>query len=226
MRCSSCSAVVRPLVAIDIDGTLGDYHGHFQEFAEDYLGRDFAGDEYNGDVSHREYWESLAVPARTFRDMKLAYRQGAQKRLMPQFHGARELVEEIHKTGAEVWITTTRPYLRLDGVDPDTREWLLRNGIEYDGLLYDEDKYRVLAEQVEPSRVVAVLDDLPEQIEAAAWAFGADVPIWMRRASNAGSPGPAHPSIEPGEVRTLMEAAEVILDRIEQWNINQGKHEL
>ena len=69
--------------------------------------------------------------------------------------------------GAEVWITTTRPYLRLDNVDPDTRHFLRRNRIQYDGLLYGEDKYKRLAKIVGADRIIMVLDDLPEMIEQA-----------------------------------------------------------
>lgn len=71
-----------------------------------------------------------------------------------------------------MWLCTTRPYLRLDNVDPDTREWLRRNAIEYDALLFDpaheEDgtKYHELARQA-GNRVASVVDDLPEMIEAA-----------------------------------------------------------
>ena len=39
MLCTSCSAVIRPVVAFDLDGSLGDYHNHFLNFAEGYLDR-------------------------------------------------------------------------------------------------------------------------------------------------------------------------------------------
>jgi hypothetical protein len=94
---------------------------------------------------------------------------------MPVYPGAAELTQVIRRSEAEVWLCTTRPYLRLDNVDPDTREWLRRNGIEYDALLFDpsfEDgcsKYDELARQVGP-RVASVVDDLPEMITAASFA--------------------------------------------------------
>ena len=64
----------------------------------------------------------------------------------------------------EIWLATTRPWQRLDNVDPDTREWLRRNGIEIDGLLYGDDKYQQLIETVEQERIVACFEDLPEQM--------------------------------------------------------------
>lgn len=175
MKCSSCSQVVRPVVALDIDGTLGDHHGHFQEFAEAYVGRRLGPDPVSRYVSmHREAYnyeeefsDWLGLDKPLYRDVKLAYRQGGMKRLMPIHDGARHLTEQLHRYGAEVWLCTTRPYLRLDNIDPDTREWARRNSIRYDGLIYGEDKYERLANIIEPDRIVAVLDDLPEMFDAA-----------------------------------------------------------
>lgn len=149
----------RPVVALDIDGTLGDYHAHFLRFAEGWFGRPMPdpADINPGMPLHK----FMAASKATYRQCKLAYRQGGLKRSMPVYPGARELSVGIRKAGAEVWICTTRPYLRLDNIDPDTRTWLRRAGIQYDGVLWGENKYRDLAKIVGPARVVTVLEDLP-----------------------------------------------------------------
>lgn len=185
MLCSKCGTTIRPVVAVDIDGTLGDYHGHFFRFAKGYLGRDVPDiAAYHGQCEFKEWFCAVfSCDIRTFRDCKLAYRQGGLKRNMPKFPGASAFIRALRRD-AEVWLTTTRPYLRLDNVDPDTREWLDRSRIHYDGLLYDEDKYTVLAERVDPARVVAVVDDLPEQYDAAAVVFGDHVPLMIERDHN------------------------------------------
>ena len=171
MRCSDCSLPVRPVVAIDIDGTLGDYHGHFLRFAENWLGRQRSTDTwwpYDGGESFSDWFiATYRTDITTFRKIKLAYRQGGMKRTMPIFNGAADLVGEMRERGAEVWLTTTRPWERFDRVDPDTREWLRRHGIEFDGLLFHEDKLAELADRIDPSRVVAVLDDQVEELRAA-----------------------------------------------------------
>lgn len=167
MKCTACSQDIKPIVAVDIDGTLGNYHDHFVGFASDYYDRElpFAWDG-SGD------WEDyLGLSRAEYREAKLAYRQGGQKRLMPVFEGARAMMAELHLAGAEVWLTTTRPWMRHDSTDPDTREWLRRNHIGYDHLLYDDDKYFKLATLVDPLRVVGVIDDLPGQIVRASMAF-------------------------------------------------------
>lgn len=165
----------KPIVALDIDGTLGDYHRNFLEFADRYFSSNCGSWLEMADRVDNPglpLWEWMGISHRDYRDAKLAYRQGGWKRWMPVYEGAAELTRKIRAAGAEVWLCTTRPYLRLDNVDPDTREWLRRGEFEYDALLFDpaheEDgtKYHELKRQA-GDRVAAVVDDLPEMIEAA-----------------------------------------------------------
>lgn len=112
----------KPIVAIDIDGTLADYHGYFLNFASQYLGRAMPSpSQINPGMRLSEF---MGIDHDTYRQVKLAYRQGGLKRSMPAFPGAKELCQSVIDAGAELWICTTRPYLRLDNIDPDTREWL------------------------------------------------------------------------------------------------------
>ncbi len=212
MRCSNCSNEVRPIVAIDIDGTLGDYHGHFLEYARStYLpGSEGRGAVYDGSEGFGQWFcHRFRTDLTTFRQIKLAYRQGGLKRNMPVEDGAAAVVAALRER-AEIWLTTTRPYLRLDNVDPDTRFWLERNGIVFDGMLYDEDKYKVLAERVDRERIVAVLDDLPEQYDAASHEFGSHVPILRRNKYNRAVQ-------RPRTAERLDGAKQVILSTIEDW---------
>jgi len=115
--CSNCSNHIEPVIALDIDGTLGDYHSHFLRFTAAYLG----GDEptlnllrgstpvYGGVEPFREYCcRTFDITVDVFRDIKLAYRQGAQKRSMPNLPGASVAYWQLHRS-AEIWLTTTRP---------------------------------------------------------------------------------------------------------------------
>lgn len=205
MRCSECSVVIRPVVAVDIDGTLGDYHGHLHAFAEQYLQRELP-DTYAG---VGEFGDGLGLSKHLHRQVKLAYRQGGMKRSMPIWPGAQELVQGLHEAGAEVWMTTTRPWMRLDNVDPDTRFWLDHHDIHYDALLYDEDKYRVLLDAVDRNRVVAVVDDLPEQFGRAEQLGLPVLHRWTRW--NRGDR--RHPGSD-----NLFSIAAHIKDRIDTWN--------
>jgi hypothetical protein len=168
MICTECGKEIRPVVAVDIDGTLGRYHEHFVWFAEQYMGQklphDFAGDG--------EFSDHLGLDKDLYRDIKLAYRQGGMKRSMPMFSGAHRFMLDLHLRDIEVWIATTRPWMRLDNIDPDTQEWLTRHHVPYDYMIYGHDKYDQLVKRVGVSRIIGVVDDLFEQCEQAALATG------------------------------------------------------
>lgn len=155
----------KPVVALDIDGTLGDYHSHFLQFARLWFDRPMPpSSEINPGLP---LWKFMGVTRARYREAKLAYRQGGWKRWMPVYDGASDLTKNVQRAGAEVWICTTRPYLRLDSIDPDTREWLRRNDIKYNAVLFGDDKYRELERQA-GHRVCAVADDLPGLLETSS----------------------------------------------------------
>lgn len=161
MLCSSCSCEVKPVVAFDIDGVLGDYHSHFTAFCLNYWQHaTLRSQPYDGSM---EFEEWLGLTKIEYREAKLAYRQGGFKRWLPIYPGAVEAVRTVRDAGCDVWIATTRPWQLLNNIDPDTREWLRRHSIRYDGLLYGDDKYRQLCESVDPDRIIAVVDDLSVQ---------------------------------------------------------------
>lgn len=165
----------KPVVALDIDGTLGDYHGHFAWFAEQWMGRHMPDTAMmTPDVP---FFKFLGMSKITYRQCKLAYRQGGLNRSMPVYPGASEMVNAFRKAGAEVWVCTTRPYLQHDNTDHDTRHWLRRNKITFDGLLYGPRKYKDILRQIPLARIVSVLDDLPEQCAAAREL---SLPIWIK----------------------------------------------
>jgi hypothetical protein len=155
----------KPVIALDIDGTIAEYHAWFLRFAEMYLGRPMPDPEDNN--PGLPLWKFMGVSKTTYRRAKLAYRQGGLKRGMPCLPDIAPAVRSWRRAGAEVWICTTRPYLRLDNIDPDTREWLRRNHIQHDAVLFGHNKYRELRRLVGAERVVAVIDDLPELLEQA-----------------------------------------------------------
>lgn len=200
-----------PVVAVDIDGTLGDYHAHFLEFAENFFGIDMPSPtEINPGMRLHRF---MKIPLADYRQCKLAFRQGGTKRWMPAYPYARELSRDIRKAGGQVWICTTRPYLRLDNIDPDTQEWLRRTGILYDAVIYGEEKYRELRRQA-GKRVAAVLEDLPELWMQATRRFP-DALVMLRHQ-------PYNTHIEtPHRAGNLEYAAGEIVRAIEKWKASQ-----
>jgi len=194
MKCSDCHRDIKPVVAIDIDGTLGDYHGHFLKFALAWLGDDYEApvNDYDGSEPHREWFTRVMdVDVSTFRAIKLAFRQGGMKRTMPIYQDSRWMIEELRfRLDAELWLTTTRPWERFDRVDPDTRHWLSQHGLGFDGLIYDDDKMNALAACVNPLRVVTVVDDLTEVLEEADQLFENAITIKRSTPHNRGTSWP------------------------------------
>lgn len=213
MLCSKCSERLKPIVVLDIDGTLGDYHGHFFKFALRYLGMEdgFRFRQYNGIGSYREWFlKQTGVDPRTWYDIKLAYRQGAQKRSMPIYDGAEELCVGMREVGAELWLCTTRPFMRLDRIDPDTRFWLSRYNIQYDGLIHDDDKYQLLSERINGDRIVAILDDEIEQVQLADNIFGTAIPFLRHNGYNS-------LASYPQSIYDLHDARRAFISRIKTW---------
>jgi hypothetical protein len=161
---------VRPVVALDLDGTLVDYHSHFLRFAAQYFGHDPSPDYllYDARIPLNKH---LKVSKQSYRECKLAYRRGQMKRSVPLLPAplpqADELTRQLKRWNVTVWICTTRPYLSHDEVDEATRHNLRRNGVGYHGIMWGEHKYRELVRTVGAGRIAAVLDDLPEMCRQA-----------------------------------------------------------
>lgn len=171
----SSTHMVRPVVALDIDGTMGAYHEHFWNMACAYTGRDLPHpQDWSGDVSFARH---LGLAKATYRRIKLAYRQGGWKRSMPAYEGVSYMSRRLREDGAVVAICTTRPFLQLEVVDPDTRHWLKRNGVQYDCLISGEHKYPDLVSMFGRERIVAVFEDLPEQAKVCERL---EIPLFLR----------------------------------------------
>lgn len=195
-----------PLVALDLDGTLGDYHRHFERFAQMWTGREIVWDpEIVG-----PFYKQLGMSKAVYRQCKLAYRMGGMKRSIPVFEGAAELSRAIRGAGAAIAACTTRPYLAMSTIDLDTQHWIKRNGIQVDHILYGEHKYRDLVKSVGRDRVICALDDDLSQLGIAT-RLGV-TPILRRNEANKGY------EQELGRlfVSDLHQAREVILHLIEQ----------
>ena len=181
--CSECRREVLPVVAVDVDGNLTKYHREIQRHCERYWGLTPRSDmeDWHGEGNFEDW---LGITQAQYREAKLAFRQGGFKRWARPHAGAVEFMYWLAEQDVEIWITTTRPWNRLDNVDPDTRWWLDHNIPRYDHLLYHDHKYLELAKIVDPSRMLVVVDDLPEMVYEAQEAFGHHAAVLMKRPHN------------------------------------------
>lgn len=166
-----------PVLGLDIDGTIADYHTHFVEF----LNRVYFTHEKKtfgawNQSPTGEFSEMLNLPKDEYRAAKLAYRLGGFKRCLPLFgndfdkngpDAVRIEIQYLRSQGIQVWVCTQRPWQALTTVDVDTQYWIQHVVGEIDGLIYGEDKYADLVDIVGRQRVLGVADDLPECIHRA-----------------------------------------------------------
>lgn len=170
MRCDDCHQEISPVVLIDIDGTIANYHDSLSQFCLRYWNVwvprpiEELVCTWNGEGNFEDY---LGLTRAQYQEAKLAFRQGGHKRWMPVYYEAFDFIDKLERMGVNIWFTTTRPWQRLDNVDPDTREWLQRHGFRYEGLLYDEFKYSKILDIVDRDRILGVIDDLPEMYDHA-----------------------------------------------------------
>lgn len=159
---------MRPVVGLDIDGTLVDYHSHFIRFARAYFGNEAIDMEYDARMPFHKH---IGVSKEAYRKCKLAYRRGEMKRSLPllprPYPDANRLTHIVRRWGCDIWLCTTRPYLSNDEIDNATRHNLRRNGVLYQGVIWGEHKYRELVRTVGKQRIVGILDDLPEMCRQA-----------------------------------------------------------
>jgi len=196
-----------PVVALDLDGTLGDYHEHFRRFATMWTGREIVWDpEIKGSFAAQ-----LGMSKALYRKCKLAYRMGGMKRSMPVFEAARDLTIAIRRRGVMVTACTTRPYLQMTTIDGDTQHWLRRNGLQVDGILYGEHKYRDLVKGVGKERVICALEDDLSQIKVAN-QLGISTIMRLNDANRQFVPGPTQLTASD-----LVMARCIILAKIDQY---------
>lgn len=158
-----------PVVAIDLDGSLGRYHDHFVWFLETIYFPGYRIGPLLWETQKGEFSKALGMDKAIYRDAKLAYRQGGLKRCMPTFADDHIPLSfrTIRELGVQIWITTNRPWMRLDNIDKDTKFWIDQNCGEVDGVIFSQEKYDDLIDNVGKDRILGVLDDLPENIIAA-----------------------------------------------------------
>ena len=105
--CTECGREIKPIVAVDIDGTLAEYHLTLQRFACDYWDIPQPVATWGGLGNFEDH---LGITQAQYREAKLAYRQGGYKRMAPAYPFAIQFMNWLNQLDVELWITTTRPW--------------------------------------------------------------------------------------------------------------------
>jgi uncharacterized HAD superfamily protein len=122
-------------IAVDIDGVLGDYPIAFQNFIKEQTGVWIDITTYD---LYEEYakvlsWDKMIA-------LKHEYRDTGQKRYIPICDGAKDFLDRQKQAGKTIILLTSRPYKQYSRIFADTMEWLKDGELQYDAIIWDEDK--------------------------------------------------------------------------------------
>ena len=144
------------IAAVDIDGVLADYPRSFVEYVNHELGTQYTVDS----VVSYDVYTSLGLSVEIGMYLKDRYRETGQKRFIPVLPGAREFLQRLQAEGYTIVLITARPYEQYSRIYADTLEWLARNDLEYDFLIFHEKKEEYLVNSIGNGAIRFFVDDV------------------------------------------------------------------
>ena len=149
---------------IDIDGVLADYPRCIMDYIHRKTG--IAPMDIGTYDIYYEYGKVLGHAE--VERLKHEFRESGEKRNIPVLPGALELLKGLNNRGYYIAILSSRPVSRYKRIMGDTLEWLNKNNLPYNGVLWDEEKdYKSIAKI--PNVRFAVEDNLKFAINLAKY---------------------------------------------------------
>ena len=105
-------------------------------------------------------------------DIKDLYRKSGAKQGVKVHDCAKQLIAELKEMGYSVVLLTKRPYKKYLRIFADTKINLDNNGIQYDAILFDSEKHKVIVKEF-PNLKFMVEDNKSIANEVGSW--GTDV---------------------------------------------------
>jgi len=137
---------------LDLDDTLAESIPYWVNWINEKKGTHYKTlDEAKDFLRYREY-----------KNLKAEFRSsGAKANILPKPY-ASEFTKELHKMDYQIIIVTRRPFSMHKNLFKLTKNWLEKNDIEYDGLIFEDKKHlKILSEfenisfAVEDNRYIA-----------------------------------------------------------------------
>jgi len=150
------------IVGVDIDGVLADYPRSFLEYINQELNTDFDSDN----IVKYNIYEQFGISTELGMKLKDRYRQSGQKRFIPVVDGAKEMLADLREQGYKIVLLTARPYQKYNRIFSDTMEWLEKNDLVYDAIIFDEDKEERLLKEFGNNRVDFFIEDVASNANA------------------------------------------------------------
>lgn len=144
------------VVGVDIDGVLADYPRSFVEFINKELGTNYD----HRKVDNYNVPQALGLSVETGMRLKDKYRQTGQKRFIPVIPGAAEFLQKLRNHGYKIMLLTSRPYQKYKRIFSDTMEWLQKNNLVFDSIIFDEKKEERLVKEFGVDKIEFFVDDV------------------------------------------------------------------
>jgi len=123
---------------LDIDGVLNNYPKCWLDFLQGKLLSDDSRTQYIiKDLRRAKH----NIPYQIYKDLKWEYRESGYKTTIPTTPMAPEITYDLHQMGYHIVIITARPVKEHPSLFKQTVDWLQKNSIEFDDLIFDEDKH-------------------------------------------------------------------------------------
>ena len=164
----------RKVVGVDIDGILANYPRSLVDFMNSEQCRQMIP-ELN---SWGEFDPELATTYNIFNDygierevankVKHLYRETGYKRQIPVYDDAKQFLDTLRAKGYVISLVTSRPYHEYNRIFADTMDWLNDNELQYDVVLWAEDKGTKITEEFGVENIEFFVDDVADYANSVA----------------------------------------------------------
>lgn len=148
----------RKVVGVDIDGVLAQYPKSIIDFVNDRKGTCFKEE----DISSYDIFTDMGIDTMDGRELRHLYRSSGEKRYIDVYPQAVDFLKRLKEEGYVVVLLTARPYDKYKRIFADTQYWLRNNGLEYDMILWDENKGLRLVKEFGAENIQFFVDDVAD----------------------------------------------------------------
>ena len=149
-------------IGIDIDGVLTDERRYITDYATKYF--------YESNIPYKidkaKYYdeEFFSISRDTYNNLVCEYIMNYAKNVQIRAYAA-EIIHRFKKLGNEIYIITSRIYTTYENEHKETmqnlvRSWLKLNKVEYDKIIYANDKLNVCKKE----NIGLMIEDKPANI--------------------------------------------------------------
>lgn len=139
----------KKIAFIDIDGVIATW-------PKDFI--DFVNSKIKSKYNNLQDLE-IEVPKKTIYELKKMYRLSGIKRNLGMVEGSKELLKTLKSQGFFIILITARPYKQIFRIYSDTLAWLKNNELQYDAIIWEEEKEKYIIKNFSDNEIKFVLDD-------------------------------------------------------------------